>query len=118
MSTQDSQRQQLRNIVTRNGKSGRIPEILESELDELEAYVTTRVKEAEEQAQIKGEIIGKKAAYRKAIMGAGEYHDDPYSYVVPIEHLRQYEAELSQFDLSEPIFRDKTLTTTTNGKEQ
>lgn len=71
-------------------------------------HIDTVCREASEQAQIKGEIIGMRKAYRKAIMGAGEYHDDPHSYVVPIEHLEQYEHDLSEFDLKQPIFRDKT----------
>lgn len=35
-------RQQLKNIVTRDGKSGRIPELLEDELDKLEDLIRTR----------------------------------------------------------------------------
>lgn len=75
----------------------------------IDTHTQAEVERATEQAQIKGEIIGKRQAYRKAIMGAGEYHDDPYSYVVPIEHLKEYEAELAEFDLDQPIFRDKNL---------
>ena len=35
-------RNELRNIVTRNGNTGRIPELLEDELDKLEALITKR----------------------------------------------------------------------------
>jgi len=39
-------REVLRNIVTRNGQSGRIPELLEDELDKLEVYFAQTLKEA------------------------------------------------------------------------
>lgn len=43
-------REHLRQIVTRNGKTGRIPELLEDELDKLqeliESHVAQQVKEA------------------------------------------------------------------------
>jgi hypothetical protein len=74
--------------------------------DKAKKVILAKLESIEQEAQIKGEIIGMKKAYRKAIMGAGEYHDDPYSYVVPIEHLRQYEADMTQFDLTQPIFRE------------
>lgn len=38
-------REELRRIVTRNGKSGRIPEILEAELDDLLAWHTKQTAE-------------------------------------------------------------------------
>jgi len=57
------------------------------------------------------EIKAKIEALDKLIMGAGEYHDDPYEYVVPLRHIKEYRAELSEFDLSQPIFRDKTTPT-------
>lgn len=39
-------REQLRLIVTRNGKTVRIPEILEAELDDLEALIAQKQREA------------------------------------------------------------------------
>jgi len=42
-----SLREKLRNIVTRNGKTGRIPELLEAELDRLEALILSKQKEVE-----------------------------------------------------------------------
>lgn len=60
------------------------------------------------QREVVAEIKGKLLALDKMIMGAGEYHDDPYEYVVPLRHIRQYRSELNKFGLSQPIFRDKT----------
>lgn len=39
-------REELEQIVTRNGNSGRIPELLEAELDQLVNLITTRETEA------------------------------------------------------------------------
>jgi hypothetical protein len=45
MNTQDI-REQLRAIVTRNGKSGRIPELLEDELNKLVALIDFQILQA------------------------------------------------------------------------
>lgn len=55
---------------------------------------------------VKAEIRAKLQALDKLIMGAGEYHDDPYEYVVPLRHIQNYRAGLRKFDLSQPIFRE------------
>lgn len=62
---------------------------------------------AVEEASIKSEIKGKIWALDKIIMGAGEYHDDPYEYVVRLSDLHAYRAEFARLDLTQPIFRDK-----------
>lgn len=78
------------------------------EINELKALI--------HRVEVASEIKGKLLAMDKMIMGAGEYHDDPYEYVVPIRHIKEYRAELSQFDLTQPIFRDKaTLQDTAKG---
>jgi hypothetical protein len=41
-------REELEQIVTRNGNSGRTPELLEAELDQLVNLITTRETEAEQ----------------------------------------------------------------------
>lgn len=88
---------------------------LEHYVDEImqlfAAQATAAQERAVEQADIRGEIKGKRLALEKMRMGAGEFHDDPYEYVVPLQHIKQYEAELAVFDLDDPnpIFRDKGL---------
>jgi hypothetical protein len=72
------------------------------------AYADRRADKRVEEASIKAEIKGKIEALDKMVMGAGEYHDDPYEYVVRLSDLREYRAKLAQFDLSQPIFRDAT----------
>jgi len=51
MNTQDI-REQLRAIVTRNGKSGRIPELLEDELDKLVALIDSQILQARNEIQL------------------------------------------------------------------
>lgn len=78
----------------------------------LAAWHTQQVEAAMEQADIRAEIRGKRLALEKMRVGAGEFHDDPHEYVVPLRHIKEYEAELATFDLSDPnpIFRDKLAT--------
>lgn len=69
MSKQNEEiRQELRNIVTRNGKSGRIPEILEQELDALVEFYDHHISKAvREELEIvrnlKGETVDEWAFY-------------------------------------------------------
>lgn len=55
----------------------------------------------------KAEIRGRLHALDKMVLGAGEYHDDPTEYVVPLRHIQQYRQDLNKFDLTQPIYRDK-----------
>ena len=59
------------------------------------------------EAEIRGEITGKKLAYQELIMISGEYHNDPYEYVVRKHDIAERLQGLNKFDLSQPIFRDK-----------
>jgi hypothetical protein len=81
----------------------------EGQLTKIMAAVDQYTAGEKEQAEIRGEIRGKRLALEKMRMGAGEYHDDPYEYVVPLRHIKEYEAELAVFDLDDPnpIFRDR-----------
>ncbi len=83
----------------------------QSDRDQVMRYwplLDSYIQEQRQQAAIRGEIRGKRLALEKMRMGAGEYHDDPYEYVVPLRHIKEYEAELAVFDLDDPnpIFRD------------
>lgn len=73
----------------------------------LLSWRDTAVREA--RIDVRGEVKAKIEALDKLIMGAGEYHDDPYEYVVPLRHIKEYKAELLQFDLTQPIYKDKSL---------
>ena len=90
--------------------------------DELHTdYIMHLITLHTQKAEVKAEIKGKVAAYNQMIMGAGEYHDDPYRYVVPIEHISEYLAGLMKFDLasSNPIYREKAqLTNPTEAGEK
>lgn len=81
-------------------------EAQEAAVKALSALLRQAEREAAEQAEIKAEIKGKILALDKLIMGAGEYHDDPYEYVIRLSDARQYRSDLMKFDLSQPIFRD------------
>jgi hypothetical protein len=69
-------RDELRDIVTRKGKSGRIPELLEAELDDLQRLVNTKIIEAHnaalEQLPISG-IIEMGGARRDVVMADEVY---------------------------------------------
>jgi hypothetical protein len=51
-------REKLRKVVTRNGKSGRIPELLEVELDDLEALFDQELVKREREAWGRGYTAG------------------------------------------------------------
>lgn len=77
ITTETALRNQLRNIVTRNGKSGRIPEILEAELDDLVALIKqygteSRLEELEQVEAIPSEV-GKLANHSLKV---SEYLED------------------------------------------
>lgn len=78
-------------------------------VDEILELFTDYHQSQLEKAVVGAEIKGKLMALDKLVMGAGEYHDDPYEYTVPLRHIQEYRQQLSQFDLSQPIFRDNDL---------
>lgn len=95
-------------------ESQKLPnDYLDKHFIKAKSIIAARIEQAVVQAEIKAKI----EVLDKAIMGAGEYHDDPYEYVVPIRHLREYRVGLAQFDLSEPIYRDKAQLTQESEKE-
>lgn len=55
---------------------------------------------------VRNEVKAKIEVLDKLIMGAGEYHDDPTEYVVPLRHIKEYRDNLAEFDLAQPIYRD------------
>lgn len=74
--------------------------------------------EDREQHEVKAEIKAKIKALDKLMLGAGEYHDDPYEYVVRLSDLRNYRLKLGQFDLMQPVFRDHAHLTTNNNENK
>lgn len=54
-------REKLRRIVTRNGMSGRIPELLEAELDALEVLIQDEILKARKDENMQTRIIAKLA---------------------------------------------------------
>lgn len=54
------------------------------------------------------EISAKIEALGILIMGAGEYHDDPHEYVIRLSDAKKYRSDLMEFDLSQPIYYDKS----------
>ena len=70
----------------------------------LQSYIDTKIIEARK--DVRNEVRAKIEALDKLIMGAGEYHDDPYEYVVPLRHIKEYRAALSKFDLDNPVYKE------------
>lgn len=77
--------------------------------EELVQLFATYLQAAVRATEPKIEIKAKLQALDKLIMSAGEYHDDPHEYVVPLRHIQEYRANLQQFDLTQPIFKEQQL---------
>lgn len=107
--SEEELRQQLRALSRTSKTDFRYPiDAYEDDLIQLiEAHTATVAAEAVEAAKPAVEIAAKIRALNKLIMGAGEYHDDPYEYVIRLKDARQYRSDLMEFDLAEPIFFDK-----------
>ncbi len=67
------------------------------------AHLQAAVREVEPKIEIKAKL----EALDKLAMGAGEYHNDPYEYVVPLRYIREYRASLNKLDLSQPVFKEE-----------
>lgn len=83
---------------------------LANDLEQLfKQHELSRKQEWARENEPKIEIKAKLEALDKLVLGAGEYHDDPYEYVVRLRDIQRYRQALNKFDLTQPVFKDKTI---------